>query len=60
MTSKYLPAQLPTIRVEAEQMAADRESWAVAARQQDLHGTAKEQELTALLLRDLARRLPEV
>lgn len=51
--SKYHPTHLPTPEVALE-MAAAREAWAADARGRDLHGTAAEQELTALLLRAFA------
>ena len=50
MSDKYQPAQLPTPE-DALVMAAERETWAKEARERDHPGTAKEFELTALLLR---------
>lgn len=37
---------------ELRQIASDREQWAKEAREKDLHGTAKECELTASLARE--------
>jgi hypothetical protein len=48
--SKYEPTVLPTKR-DALIMALEREEWAKAARERDQPGTAREFELTALLLR---------
>lgn len=50
VSSKYEPASLPT-KGDALTMAAEREAWATAARRQDRPGSAREFELTALLLR---------
>jgi hypothetical protein len=50
MVSKYEPASLPT-RKDAVTMAAEREDWARAARERDQPGSAREFELTAMLLR---------
>jgi hypothetical protein len=52
--AKYIPVTLPTVQ-EAEQMATEREEWARQAREKDLIGTAREYELTALLLRTLIK-----
>lgn len=49
--SKYEPAKLPATKQEALAMAEQREEWAEIARERDKPGTAKECELTALLLR---------
>ena len=58
MTDKHRATELPTTRDDAIRMAVEREAWAIKARGKDLHGAAKEQELTALLLRKMAERLP--
>ena len=58
MTDKHRATELPTTRDDAIRMAVEREAWAIEARGKDLHGAAKEQELTALLLRKTAERLP--
>jgi hypothetical protein len=50
VSSKYEPAVLPT-RADALTMATEREEWAKAARERDQPGSAREFELTALLLR---------
>lgn len=55
--NKYTKAALPRSQEEAIQMAEMREEWAEQARKSDLHGTAKEQELTALLLRAFAAHI---
>jgi hypothetical protein len=47
---KYQPTVLPT-KDEALNMAIEREDWAKRARDRDQPGSAKEFELTALLLR---------
>jgi hypothetical protein len=47
---KYRPARLPDSPQEAREMAVERRLSASEARDRDLHGTAKELELTALLL----------
>ncbi len=49
--TKYEKAREPKSNKEAIRMAEEREEWAKAARENDRHGTAKELELTALLLR---------
>lgn len=51
MNTKYEPAALPASIAEALSMAEQRETWAKDARDRDLTGTAREYELTALLLR---------
>lgn len=51
---KYQPATLPASRTEALKMATEREFWAKEAREKDRYGTARELELTALLLRFFA------
>lgn len=56
--SKYTPARLPLNRDEAKSWASEREAWAKEAREKDKHGSAKEYELVALLLRDKAEQLP--
>jgi hypothetical protein len=50
VSSKYEPVSLPT-RKDAVAMATEREAWASAARERDQPGSAREFELTALLLR---------
>lgn len=54
--TKYDPATLPT-KQDALAMAGEREGWAVAARERDQPGSAREFELTALLLRFYAGRI---
>jgi hypothetical protein len=49
VSSKYEPATLPT-RKDAV-ATTEREEWAKAARERDQPGSAREFELTALLLR---------
>jgi hypothetical protein len=56
--SKYEPAKLPAGKKTAIELAKQYETFAVTARGYDRHGTAKEFELTALLLRAYAERLP--
>ena len=56
MSDKYEPAALPT-REDALVMAGEREAWAKAARERDEPGSAREFELTALLLRFYAGRI---
>jgi len=51
MVDKYEPTCLPNSRDDAEYMATEREEWARQARDRDQFGSAKEFELTALLLR---------
>lgn len=48
---KYQPAALPATAKEAIDLAEEREQWACMARNQDKPGSAREWELTALLLR---------
>lgn len=48
--TKYEPTTLPS-KPDALIMADEREQWAKAARERDQPGSAKEFELTALLLR---------
>lgn len=55
MISKYEIAQLPS-REQALEWAAERETWAKQARENDKHGSAWEFELTALLLRAYAEK----
>ncbi len=55
--TKYEPAMLPNPGV-AIVMAVEREEWAKAARERDQLGSAREFELTALLLRFYADRVP--
>lgn len=38
---------------ELDKIATDREQWAKEAHEKDLHGTAKEWELTAALAREV-------
>lgn len=54
--SKYEPAVLPT-KEDALTMAEEREAWARAARERDQPGSAREFELTALLLRFYAEHV---
>lgn len=54
MSNKYEPAKLPETPEMAEEEAATREQFAKDARNMDRHGTAKEFELTARLLRAYA------
>lgn len=54
---KYTPPVLPATTAELNALAIERELWAKGAREQDLLGTAREFELTALALRALARRV---
>jgi hypothetical protein len=56
MSNKYEPAILPT-REHAIIMAGEREAWAAQARERDQPGSAREFELTALLLRFYAGRI---
>lgn len=49
--TKYQPATLPLNGTVAVHMAQDREEWAKEARARDQYGSAREFELTALLLR---------
>ena len=56
MSDKYEPATLPT-REDALIMAGEREAWAKAARERDQPGSAREFELTALLLRFYTGRI---
>jgi hypothetical protein len=58
MTSKYELTILPT-KQNALTMAAEREEWARAARERDQPGSAREFELTALLLRFYAEAVSE-
>lgn len=51
ITTKFKSATLPSSPEEAHAMANDREAWAEEARQTDKNGSAREWELTALLLR---------
>ncbi len=53
MSKKYTPAVLPS-KEDAVRMASEREEWAKAAIDRDQHGSAREFELTALLLRFFA------
>lgn len=53
MDAKYEKVSLPDSNKQLLAMAAEREAWADTARRQDMHGTAKEWELTALLLREV-------
>ena len=39
------------------QIADERDQWAIAAHEKDLHGSAKEWELTAAIARQLASML---
>lgn len=59
MSEKYESAKLPETPEEAEGMALLREQFAEEARRMDKHGTAKEFDLTALLLREYAKDLTE-
>lgn len=52
MNAKYEKASLPGSNDQLLAMAAEREVWADTARRQDMHRTAEELELTALLLRE--------
>jgi hypothetical protein len=45
----------PVTIIELQQIADEREAWAKEARAKDLHGSAKEWELTAALARELIR-----
>jgi hypothetical protein len=54
---KYKPARLPATREEALAWATERALWAKTARESDMNGSARELELTALLLRFFADRL---
>jgi hypothetical protein len=49
--TKFKKAELPPNATVAIQMAEEREEWAVEARKRDQNGSAREFELTALLLR---------
>ena len=53
---KFQKAELPLNDMAAIHMAQDREEWAREARERDQYGSAREFELTALLLRDWAAR----
>jgi hypothetical protein len=53
---KFQKATLPLNDTVAIHMAQDREEWAKEARGRDQYGSAREFELTALLLRDWAAR----
>ena len=55
--TRYEPVTLPTISEAAIQMAEEREAWAQEAMNRDRPGTAREFELTAMLLRFLANTL---
>lgn len=55
MSDKYKKAELPSL-ADATRMAEEREGWAVEARARDQYGSAREFELTALLLRAFAKR----
>ena len=57
--TKYEPAVLPT-KHDALTMATEREAWAAQARERDQPGSAREFELTALLLRFYAGHIDEV
>lgn len=52
--TKFKPAVLPLTGAIAIRMAEVREEWAKAARERDQNGSAREFELTALLLRAFA------
>lgn len=52
---KYEPATLPRNAAEALTFAQEREEWAKEARERDQNGSAREFELTALLLRAWAK-----
>jgi len=56
---KFEKAELPFNDTTAIHMAMDREVWAAEARARDQYGSAREFELTALLLRDWAARQKE-
>ena len=56
IANKYNPATMPESKDEALRLAEEREKWAQTARENDLPGSAKEFELTALLLRYFAER----
>lgn len=58
MTDKYQPATFPPTKEEALRLAEEREAWAKAARAIDRPGSAKEFELSALLLRFYANSMP--
>lgn len=53
---KFEKAELPLNDTVAIHMAIEREEWAKEARARDQYGSAREFELTALLLRDWAAR----
>ena len=55
---KYDPAKLPETKAEAINLALVRKQWAEKARENDRPGSAKEFELTALLLEFYAGTLP--
>lgn len=55
--NKYMPATLPEDPKEALSMAEIRESWATQAISLDKMGSAREFELTALLLKQYAAQL---
>ena len=59
MNSKYDPPELPVSSTVARIMAEDREKSACEAREHDCFGSAKELELTALLLHQYADLLEE-
>lgn len=52
---KFEKAELPFNDTVAIHMAIEREEWAAEARKRDQYGSAREFELTALLLREWAR-----
>lgn len=54
---KFEKPTLPTSKKQALDMAMQREEWAIAARMQHKDGSAKEFELTALLLYFIAKHL---
>lgn len=53
--TKYEKPELPINDTVAVHMAQDREEWAKEARSRDQYGSAREFELTALLLREWAK-----
>lgn len=54
---KFRPAELPKTRAEAEAMLSERRALAELCRSQDKNGSAREFELTVLLLEKYAETL---
>lgn len=55
--SKYDPITLPETPEEAAKLAELQETWAADAMKNDMMGSWKQFSLTAVLLRDLEKRL---